>query len=155
MQTFNGTTACYLFKDDTILFIKFSKKWGRIYAPPGGKMDDNETPTECVIREFKEETGLELISPKLKGVSYWSKGDRSGVIFIYTATEFSGEVKESQEGALSWITKEESRKIKQFPMNEIFFDCLFDEEVFEGKFLYDENDRVLPERVISHSLRKI
>ena len=88
-QTFYGSTACYLFKDDKILFIKFSKKWGQIYSPPGGKIDNGETPTECIIREFKEETGLELINPTLKGISYWHKKD-SGIIFIYTANEFSG-----------------------------------------------------------------
>ncbi|WP_019913617.1 NUDIX domain-containing protein [Paenibacillus sp. HW567] len=58
MQSFYGSTACYLFKDDKILFIKFSEKWGQIYASPVGKIDDNETPTECIIREFKEEKGI-------------------------------------------------------------------------------------------------
>lgn len=154
MRSFYGSTACYLFKDEKILFIKFNKKWGQMYAPPGGKMDDNETPTECIIREFKEETGLELINPTLKGISYWQHKD-SGIIFVYTATEFSGELEvDTQEGTLAWITKEESRHIKQFPMNEFFFDYLFC-EMFEGMFLYEENDTVVPERVRSHSLRKI
>ena len=28
---------------------------------PGGKLDDNESPEECVIREIYEETGLKKI----------------------------------------------------------------------------------------------
>lgn len=34
---FYASTACYLEKDDKILFIKFNKKWGMRYAPPGRK----------------------------------------------------------------------------------------------------------------------
>jgi len=153
-QNIYGSTACYLLKDDKILFIKFNEKWGQIYAPPGGKMDGLETPTECIIREFREETGLELINPKLKGISYWHKKD-SGIIFVYVAKEFCGEIEESQEGRLFWLTKEESMGVKQFPMNELFFTYLFEKGIFEGKFFYDENDMVLPEKVISYSMKKI
>lgn len=59
------STACYLKKDNKILFIKFNKKWGQVYAPIGGKMEClGKHPTECLLREFKEETGLELKDPK-------------------------------------------------------------------------------------------
>ena len=51
--------------------IKFFKKWGQVYAPPGGKFESDESPLDCVIREFYEETGLTLINPKLQGISYW------------------------------------------------------------------------------------
>lgn len=29
-----NSTACYLKKDNKVLMIKFSKKWGQVYAPP-------------------------------------------------------------------------------------------------------------------------
>lgn len=31
------STVCYLKKENEVLMIRFSKKWGQIYAPPGGK----------------------------------------------------------------------------------------------------------------------
>lgn len=49
---FFGSTACYLLKRDKILFIKFNKKWGQVYAPIGEKMEIEETPTECLLREY-------------------------------------------------------------------------------------------------------
>lgn len=31
-----------------------------MWLPPGGHIDDNETPDEAVVREIKEETGLDV-----------------------------------------------------------------------------------------------
>ena len=87
-----ASTVCYLEKDDKILFIKFEKKWGKRYAPPGGKVESGETPSECIIREFFEETGVKLVNPKLKGISYW-KDSTEGVIFVFVANEYKGEIK--------------------------------------------------------------
>ena len=88
-SSFYISTACYLIKEDKVLLIKFNKKWGQVYAPIGGKMENGETPTECVIREFKEETGLTLVNPKLQGISYW-QDSFEGIIFVYTAEDYEG-----------------------------------------------------------------
>ena len=60
--------------------IKFTKKWGKVYAPPGGKFETGESPLDCIIREYYEETGLTLVNPKLQGISYW-KDSNEGIIF--------------------------------------------------------------------------
>ena len=138
-----NSTACYLKKDNKILMLKFSKKWGQVYAPPGGKFESGESPLDCMIREFYEETGLMLINPRLQGVSYW-KDLNEGVIFIFTAEDYVGElIMESPEGKLEWIDIENFSKIKQFDQNEKFISYLFKKEVFEGKFSLDDNYNVL------------
>ena len=53
-------TACYLKKENKVLMIKFSKKWGQVYAPPGGKFESGESPIDCITREYYEETGLKI-----------------------------------------------------------------------------------------------
>lgn len=146
---FFGSTACYLLKGDKILFIKFNKKWGQVYAPIGGKMEIGETPTECLLREYKEETGLELINPKFKGIAFW-KDSTEGIIFLYIAKEFKGSLKTSLEGSLEWINIKDIDKIKQFDMNTKFNDYIFEEGIFEGKFILDENTKV-----IDYKIRKI
>lgn len=137
-----NATACYLKKDDKVLMIKFNKKWGCVYAPPGGKFESGETPTDCIIREFYEETGLTLINPRLQGISYW-KDSCEGIIFIYTAEEFSGKLTTSDEGTLEWINIDELDKLNQFDQNKKFTPWLFKDEVFEGKFLLDDSCKVL------------
>lgn len=144
-----NSTVCYLKKDDLVLMLKFSKKWGLVYAPPGGKFESGETPLDCIKREFYEETGLILINPRLQGISYW-KDKAEGIIFIYVAEEFDGELKESLEGSLEWIKIDDLLKIKQFDQNEKFMPYLFKNELFEGKFLLDDKCKV-----IDYEIRKM
>ena len=138
-----NATVCYLKKDNQVLMLKFNKKWGQVYAPPGGKFETGETPLDCIIREFKEETGLTLINPKLQGISYW-KDSYEGIIFVYTATKFEGNLTlNSSEGELEWIKIDDLLKIKQFEQNEKFTPHLFKDELFEGKFRLDDKCSVL------------
>lgn len=123
--------------------IKFAKKWGQVYAPPGGKFETGEAPLDCIIREFYEETGLTLINPILQGISYWHDS-AEGIIFIYTAEEFEGELTaNSSKGVLEWIKIDDLLSIKQFDQNEKFTPYLFKDELFEGKFLLDDKCKVL------------
>ena len=41
-------------------------------------------PLECITREFYEETGLNLVNPRLQGISFWHDSV-DGIIFVYTA----------------------------------------------------------------------
>ncbi len=138
-----NATVCYLKKDNKVLMIKFTKKWGQVYAPPGGKFESGETPLDCIIREFYEETGLTLINPRLQGISYWHDS-AEGIIFIYTAEEYKGELTTtSSEGKLEWIKIDDLLSIKQFDQNEKFTPYLFKDELFEGKFLLNDKCEVL------------
>lgn len=142
-----NSTVCYLKKENKVLMIKFSKKWGQVYAPPGGKFETGETPLECVLREYYEETGLKLINPKLQGMSYW-KDNEEGIIFIYIAEDFEGDFKEvTEEGQLEWIAIEDLIKINQFEQNKKFSPYLFKKELFEGKFLLDEKCNVIEYKI--------
>lgn len=138
-----NSTVCYLKQEDKVLMIKFNKKWGQVYAPPGGKFERGESPLDCILREYEEETGLKLINPKLQGMSYW-KDQAEGIIFVYIAEKFEGNLKEqSEEGSSEWIKIEDLCNFKQFPQNEKFTPYLFQEKLFEGKFLLDEKCNVL------------
>ena len=143
------STVCYLEKDDKILFLKFDKKWGQVHCAPGGKINESESPLECIIREFYEETNLTLINPKLRGYSHWNwQDEKYGIIFFYTANEFSGKLKASDEGKLFWISKNEISKLTQFDMNSILNNFIFKENLFEGNFKLNEDDTVKEYKII-------
>lgn len=139
----NDSTVCYLRENDKVLMIKFSKKWGQVYAPPGGKFEKGESPLDCITREFKEETGLALVNPRLQGLSYW-KDSLEGIIFVYVADKYEGTLNtSSSEGNLEWVKIEDLDSIKQFDQNKLFTPYLFKNEFFEGKFMLNDKCGVI------------
>jgi 8-oxo-dGTP pyrophosphatase MutT (NUDIX family) len=52
------TATAYIIEDKKVLLLLHPKlqKW----LPPGGHVEENETPPECACREALEETGLEI-----------------------------------------------------------------------------------------------
>ncbi|MDP3830910.1 MAG: 8-oxo-dGTP diphosphatase, partial [Ignavibacteriaceae bacterium] len=70
-------------------------KWNGL----GGKFEMGESPEECVIREIKEESGLDIKNPKLNGFITFPAFDgfEDWYVFIFSVTEFSGELIDSAE----------------------------------------------------------
>ena len=74
---------------------------------PGGHIENGESITESMIREIYEETGLTIADPHLCGIYDWICGDGTRYfVFVYKATQFSGTLHSSDEGAVRWIKKE-------------------------------------------------
>ena len=68
----------------------------------GGKLEPDEDPMSSAVREFREESGLTLVDPKLRGTLIWIDEVQCGIIHIFTGTRWSGSVSESEEGELRW-----------------------------------------------------
>ena len=77
---------------------------------PGGHVEPEESFADSMIREVKEETGLSITRPKLKGIYHWYKGDIHNIGYLYRADSCEGELKSSEEGKVYWIPLEEYRK---------------------------------------------
>ena len=78
---------------------------------PGGHVEEHEPVVDSVIREMKEETGLDIRNPRLCGIKEWINEDGSRyVVFLFRAEEFSGELVSSEEGRVFWMEKEDVLK---------------------------------------------
>lgn len=106
------TTLCYLEKDGCYLMLhRVSKKQdvnkGK-WIGVGGKFEPGEAPEECLCREVLEETGLTLLSYRFRGIlTFRCDMAEPEYIFLYTSDQFTGEVKECDEGTLAWVKKEQ------------------------------------------------
>ena len=82
------------------------------YAFPGGHIEKGESLHDSVVREILEETGLTITHPKLVGVKNWhtDEGVRY-IVFCYKATEFTGQLRSSDEGEVSWVEKDQLEKL--------------------------------------------
>jgi 8-oxo-dGTP diphosphatase len=106
VKTMQRVTTCVLKKGDHILLLqKPRRNW---WVAPGGKMMQGETIREAVKREYREETGIYLKDPNLKGVFTFVIKEGNEVVnewmmFTFFATKFAGDNKATcEEGILSW-----------------------------------------------------
>lgn len=95
-----------LIENDRILLIKRAKepdlgKW----AIPGGRIEEDETAEECLKREFKEETGLDVEPVKLIGIySDPARDPRKIIGASYFVKKTGGELKAGDDaGEAEWF----------------------------------------------------
>ena len=97
------TIACdaILIENGKLLLIKRGNmpekgKW----ALPGGRLEENETVEECLRREARKETGLEVEPLKLMGVySDPARDSRKIVSLVYIVKRTGGEPKAGDDAA--------------------------------------------------------
>ena len=125
------TNMCMVYDGDKIL-VQDKKKtdWPGITFP-GGHIEPQESFVKSVIREVKEETGLDITDVQLCGMKQWTQrdGEFRYIVLFYKTDKFTGELKSSHEGEVFWIDKKE---LKNYTLAD-GFDSMF--EVFDSDSL--------------------
>lgn len=100
------TNMCMVMDGDKILVQDRKKEdWPGI-AFPGGHVEKGESFVESVIREVYEETGLTIENPVLCGTKqFQTEDDARYVVLFFKTSQFSGELKGSNEGEVFWIKR--------------------------------------------------
>lgn len=113
------TTLCYLEKGNQYLMLHRTKKEQDVnrdkWIGVGGHLEAEESPEDCMKREIFEETGLTPTAWRLRGVITFLCDGLCEYMFLYTVTDWTGEVGECDEGDLAWIEK---KKLYELPMWE-------------------------------------
>ena len=57
-------------KGDQVLLMRRNGSHGKgTWSTPGGHLEHGETPEECAVREAREETGVEVGTPRFRAVT--------------------------------------------------------------------------------------
>lgn len=144
-----NSVLCYIEKDEKYLMLYRNKKKNDVnggkWIGVGGKLEENESPDEALLREVKEETGLTLTSYRFRGIITFVSDTWEGeYMYLYTADGFDGEIIECNEGELSWIDKSSVLDLPTWEGDRIFLTRLLydDPEPMFIKLTYEGDDLV-------------
>ena len=84
------TTLCYVIQDGRYLMLHRVKKKNDAnedkWIGIGGKFEDKESPEDCMLREFREETGCLLTDYRYRGiVTFISDRFETEYMHLFTA----------------------------------------------------------------------
>ena len=138
------TTLCYIERDGKYLMLHRNKKENDInegkWIGVGGKFEFGETPEECMVREVMEETGLTVNAYTYRGlVTFVQEGVECEYMHLFTATEFSGEITDCNEGELRWIDIKDVPGLELWEGDRYFIDLILDNAPFFSLKLVYEN----------------
>lgn len=105
---------------------------------PGGHVERNETFTDSVIREVKEETGLDIETPKFCGIYHWFVDSVHHIVYIYLAEHYKGELCSSAEGRVYWISEQDFQEKNLAPGMEAVLRLVHDNQLSEC-YLWNED----------------
>ena len=126
-----NTTLCHIERGGKYLMLHRVKKENDLnrdkWVAVGGKFEDGESPEECNAREVLEETGLTLNSAEYRGiVTFVSDKWETEYIHIFTSRDFSGSIRECDEGNLEWIDKKALLSLPIWEGDRIFLRLIDD-----------------------------
>ncbi|MBE2978067.1 (deoxy)nucleoside triphosphate pyrophosphohydrolase [Priestia megaterium] len=102
-------TAAIIKDKNRLLIAKRHSKdpLGGKWEFPGGKIEPGETPQVCLVREIKEELGVDVEIGPFYDDNVYSSQDHDIHLLFYWAEVINGEVIPVVHDDLKWITIEE------------------------------------------------
>jgi 8-oxo-dGTP diphosphatase len=134
-----------LVENDRILLVKHKSlgAQGILWAPPGGGMHFGMSASENLIREFEEETGLQVIikqylftheflRPPLHAIELFFEVVKTGGIL---RTGSDPEMKQDEQiiEAVAFLQFNEINQMERMQIHQAFWDCQSYEEIIQKK----------------------
>ena len=141
------TVLAYIKKDDKYLMLFRNKKKVDInkgkWIGIGGHIEKDESKEQALVREIKEETGLDALHYVYRGELLFVNNDFEEIMYLYLVDEVKGSLIECDEGELAWFKKEELMKLNMWEGDYIFLPLLLNTEDFIRLELRYSNDQLV------------
>ncbi len=80
---------------------------GGFWEFPGGKVEAGETPEQALLRELREETGIEAVYPELLATSRHHFSDRDMAFYFFLVEQWRGIPYGSEGQPVRWCPQRE------------------------------------------------
>lgn len=123
------TTLCYISCNGRTLMLHRTKKKNDENAGKwvgiGGKLENGESPEDCLVREVYEEAGIILHSFSFRGiVTFVSDKWGTEYMCLYTAEAENEKIGDCAEGDLFWVDSDKLNDLPMWEGDRIFFDLI-------------------------------
>ena len=89
---------------------------------PGGKLEPNETPEQCIVREINEELSTQVKAEQILGVVDYDYPTFHLTMHCILCTIVSGNLQLLEHEASRWLTKENLRTVDWLPADLLILD---------------------------------
>lgn len=146
-------TLVHVINGNKILLKKATRgiskdKWNA----PGGKIGESETAEQNAVREVFEETGLKIKNLFYHGeIKFFLDGKNELSIhgFLFSAKDFSGEPKSTEEGEVKWFDVKEIPYDKMWPDDIYWLPLMVQGKKFDADFYFADGNK----EIIKHEIR--
>lgn len=118
------TVLVYIERNNQYLMLFRNKKENDLnegkWMGVGGHIEPGETKEEALVREVKEETGLDVLSYTYCGELLFINDDYEEIIYLYKVNDFKGDLIECNEGDLKWVDIDKVLSLKMWEGDYIF-----------------------------------
>lgn len=140
------TVLCLIHKGDSYLLQDRVKNDWRGYTLPGGHIEPGESIVEAVIREMKEETGLDIKQPRLCGVKQFPIEGGRYIVFLFETEQFEGVLNSSDEGVMHWVNAEDLSSVNLVNDFDDLLEVMLTDTLTEFQYVLDGEEWVIVKR---------
>ncbi|MCD6473285.1 MAG: (deoxy)nucleoside triphosphate pyrophosphohydrolase [Thermoplasmata archaeon] len=103
-------TAAIIFKGEKILIAKRHHQW----EFPGGRLEEDETMGECIVREIKEELNIDIAIIK----KFLVVRNEEIELHVFMARYLEGEIKLNFHQDVKWVDLKELNEYEFLPLDK-------------------------------------
>jgi 8-oxo-dGTP diphosphatase len=144
-------TVCYPVVDDEMLLIRKQRGLGAgKIVGAGGKVEDGETPDDCVRREVREELRVRPVGVERVGELHFHFGgpapDGDSILgYVYRADGVEGKPEATEEAVPVWHPVDDLPYGEMWVDDRVWMPHLLDGRTFRGTFVLDDDGERLTE----------
>lgn len=151
-QAKDPATLVFVIRNGSILLIdkKTGLGKGKVNGP-GGKVEKDESPLDCAVRECQEELGITVSALQYCGQHRFQFVDGYSIhVWVYRTTEFEGVPTESVEARPLWVKLDEIPYEQMWEDDRIWLPMVLRGEKFQGRWIFD-GDRMVDYELLTEN----